>query len=145
MRSADREVMAILDWLIRQYHQEECIEETDQDQQYCCVTDQEARGQYYSSTPDILTRPLAVGKFYASRKHMYGHEPEQAEAKDDVPAPENMDAGTNQQRTERIQRPVQLCSELDLAHLPTTQRAAREQKMASAYQTSDEEGRDTAL
>jgi hypothetical protein len=107
MRSADREVMAILDWLIRQYHQEECIEETDQDQQYCCVTDQEARGQYYSSTPDILTRPLAEGKFYASRKQMYGHEPEQAEAKDDVPAPENMDAGTNQQRTERIQRPVQ--------------------------------------
>jgi hypothetical protein len=40
---------------------------------------------------------------------------------------------------------VQLYSELDLAHLPTTQRAAREQEMASAYQTVDEEGLATAL
>jgi hypothetical protein len=137
--------MIMPEWLIHQYHQEERIDETDQDQQYCCVTDQEARDEYYSSTPDVLTKPLAEDKLYTSRKQMYGHEPEQAEAKDDGPAPENMDAGTNQQRTERIQRLVQLYSELDLAHLPTTKRAAREQEMASAYQTFDEEGLDTAL
>jgi hypothetical protein len=42
---------------------------------------------------------LAEDKLYTSQKQMYGHEPEQAEAKDDGPAPENMDAGKNQQRT----------------------------------------------
>jgi hypothetical protein len=81
--------MTTPDWLIHQYHQEERIEETDQDQQYCRVTDQEARGEYYSSTPDIFTKPLAEDKFYTFQKQMYGHEPEQAEAKDDGPALEN--------------------------------------------------------
>jgi hypothetical protein len=90
--------------LVHRYHQEERIDETDQDQQYCRVTDQEARDEYCSSTPDVLTKPLAEDKFRTSRRQMYGHEPEQAEPKDDGPAPENMDAGTNQQRTERIQR-----------------------------------------
>ena len=48
--------MTMPGWLIRQYRQEERIEATDQDQQYCYVTDQEARGEYYSSTPDVLTK-----------------------------------------------------------------------------------------
>jgi hypothetical protein len=42
--------------LIHRYHQKEHIDATDQDQQYCYVTDQEARGEYYSSTPDVLTK-----------------------------------------------------------------------------------------
>ena len=54
--------MTMPEWLTHQHHQEERIDETDQDQQYCCVTDQEARGQYYSSTPDVLTKPKAEAK-----------------------------------------------------------------------------------
>jgi hypothetical protein len=145
MRPADRDAMIMPEWLIHRYHQEERIDETDRDQQYCRVIDQEALDEYYSSTPDVLTKPLAEDKLRTSRRQMYGHEPEQAEAKDDGPAPENMDAETNQQRTERIHRLVQLWSERDLTDLSTTQRAAREQEMASAYQTFDEEGLDTAL
>jgi hypothetical protein len=56
MRPADREVMIMPEWLIHRYHQEERIDETDQDQQHCYVTDQEVRDKYYSSTPDILTK-----------------------------------------------------------------------------------------
>ena len=48
--------MIMPEWLIHRYHQEERIDETDQDQQYCYVTDQEARDEYYSSTPDVLTK-----------------------------------------------------------------------------------------
>ena len=46
-----REVVIMPDWLIYQFYQEADIEETDQDQQYCCVTGEEARGEHYSSTP----------------------------------------------------------------------------------------------
>ena len=42
MRTVDREVMTVF------------IEATDQDPQYCHVTDQEVRSEYYSSTPDGL-------------------------------------------------------------------------------------------
>jgi hypothetical protein len=42
-------------------------------------------------------------------------------------------------RAEKIQRLVQLYSELDLADLSTMQRATREQEMASVYQAFDEE------
>ena len=90
--------------LVPRDHQEERIDEADQDQQYCRVTDQEARGAYCRSTPDIPTKPLTEDELRTSRRQMYGHEPEQAEPKDDGPAPENMDAGTNQRRTERTQR-----------------------------------------
>jgi hypothetical protein len=76
--------MIMPEWLIHRYHQEERIDETDQDQQYCRVTDQEARDEYYSSTPDVLTKSLAEDKFRTTRRQMCGHEPEQAEAKDPV-------------------------------------------------------------
>jgi hypothetical protein len=56
MRPAGREVMTMPEWLIHRYHQKERIDATDQDQQHCYVTDQEARGEYYSSTPDVLTK-----------------------------------------------------------------------------------------
>jgi hypothetical protein len=56
MRPVDREAMIMPEWLTHRYHQEERIDETDQDQQYCRVTDQEARDEYYSSTPDVLTK-----------------------------------------------------------------------------------------
>jgi hypothetical protein len=90
--------------LVPRYHQEERIDEADQDQQHCRATDQEARDAYCSSTPDALTKPLAEDKLRTSRRQVYGHEPEQAEPKDEGPAPANMDAGTNQRRTERTQR-----------------------------------------
>jgi hypothetical protein len=82
-----REAMITPEGLVPRDHQEERIDETDQDQQYCHVTDQEARGAYCSSTPDILTKPLAEDKLRTSRRQMYGHEPEQAEPKGDGPAP----------------------------------------------------------
>jgi hypothetical protein len=56
---------------VRQYWQEAGIQ-TDQDDQYCCVTDEEARGEYYSLTP------------------------EQYETKGGVAAPEDEDARANQ-------------------------------------------------
>jgi hypothetical protein len=102
------------DWLVRQYWQTAGIQ-TDQDYQYCCVTDKEARDEYYSSTPDgadIFTKPLAEDKFYTSWKQMCGHEPEQPEAKDDGPAPEDMDAIANRRRAKKKQRLVQLTTAL---------------------------------
>jgi hypothetical protein len=38
-RPADREAVIMPEWLTHRYHQEERIDETDQDQQYCRVTD----------------------------------------------------------------------------------------------------------
>jgi hypothetical protein len=49
------------------------------------------------------------------------------------------------ERREPSEGLVELWSERDLPHLSTMQRAAREQEMASAYQTFDEEELDTAL
>jgi hypothetical protein len=53
--------------------------ETDQDQQYCCVTDEEARGEHCSPTP------------------------EHYKAKGSAAAPEDEDARANRRRAEKIQ------------------------------------------
>jgi hypothetical protein len=54
------------EWLIHRYHQEGRIDETDHDQQYCYVTDQEARDEYYSSTPDALTPKMRAARMRMS-------------------------------------------------------------------------------
>jgi hypothetical protein len=92
------------------------IIETDQ-----YFTDEEASGGYCSSTPG------------------------QYKAKGGVAAPENEDARANQRRAEKIQRLVQLYSELDLAGLSAMQRAPQEQEMLSVYQAFDEEWLDKSL
>jgi hypothetical protein len=79
MRPVNSEAMVTPEELVPLGYPQERVDETDQDQQYCCVIDQEAREAYCRSTP-----------------------------KDDGPAPENMDAGANQRRTEKIRRLVKL-------------------------------------
>jgi hypothetical protein len=116
--------MVTLEELVPLGYPQERIDETDQDQQYCRVTDQEAREAYCRSTPDIFTKPMTEDKFPTYRGLMYG---------------------TNRRRTEKIRRLVKLWSERDLAHLPTMQRVAQEREMENAYKTFDEKGLDTAL
>jgi hypothetical protein len=68
MRPVDSEAAITPEGLVPLGHPEERIDETDQDQQYCRVTDQEAREVYCRSTPDILTKPLTEDKLRTSRR-----------------------------------------------------------------------------
>jgi hypothetical protein len=110
------------DWpLVRQYYQEAGIEEADQNQQYCCVTGEEARDEYCRSTPG------------------------QSEAKGEGPAPEDMDAIANRRRAEKIQRLVQLYSTMDLTGLSPRQRVQQDQEMRSMYGAKSEGWLDKSL
>jgi hypothetical protein len=124
MRLVDSEAAITPEGLAPLGYPEERIDDTDQDQQYCHVTDQEARDEYCRSTPDGLTKPMTEDKFRTCQGQIYG---------------------TSRRRTEKIWRLVTLWSERDLAHLPTMQRVAQEQEMENVYETFDEEGLDTAL
>jgi hypothetical protein len=106
MRPVSSEAVITPEELVPLGYPQERIDETDQDQQCCCVTYQEARGAYCRSTPDIFTKPLTEGKFRTSRGQMYGHEPEQAEPKDDGPAPENMGAGCRDKSAKNGENPA---------------------------------------
>jgi hypothetical protein len=75
MRPVSSEEMITPEELVPLGYPQERIDETDQDQQYCCVTDQEAREAYCRSTPDIFTKPLTEGKFHTYRGQMYGTHP----------------------------------------------------------------------
>jgi hypothetical protein len=55
LRPVDSEAAITPEGLVPLGYPEERIDETDQDQQYCRVTDQEARDEYYSSTLDRCT------------------------------------------------------------------------------------------
>jgi hypothetical protein len=61
-RGLNSETMVTLEELVPLGYPQERIDETDQDQQYCRVTDQEAREAYCRSTPDIFTKPMRTEK-----------------------------------------------------------------------------------
>jgi hypothetical protein len=125
--------MIMPEWLIHRYHREGGIDETDQDQQYCYVTDQEARDEYYSSTPDVLTKyDGGTDADERSRREVTNLQYE-----------DQRQAGTSRQK--KIWRLMTHWSERDLAHLPAKQREAQEREMGIVYEAFDEKELDTAL
>jgi hypothetical protein len=57
MRPVNSEAMITPEELVPLGYPQERIDETDQDQQYCCVTDQETREAHCRSTPDMSWAP----------------------------------------------------------------------------------------
>ena len=154
LRSVDRELMIMPEWLIRHYNQhtqEGRIDATDQGHQYCHVTAQEVREAYYSSTP--LRWATSSGSRRRSGRRNTRPPPNDL-AKDDggtdadersrggvinlqyedrsIPIPypgvrsalRDLNSGTTRQ--ERIRRLVTHWSGRDLTHLPPEQREAQE-------------------
>jgi hypothetical protein len=72
MRPVNSEATIAPEGLVLLGYPEERVDDTDQDQQYCHVTDQEARGEYCRSTPDRLTKPMTEDKFRTCQGQIYG-------------------------------------------------------------------------